>query len=88
MALPVVVAQESIADKLVALLKQYASELKLGPAYEADSTLGPVVTGEHKQSVINWINKGIEEGATLVLDGRTAPLHSLKTAPGLPPPTR
>jgi malonate-semialdehyde dehydrogenase (acetylating)/methylmalonate-semialdehyde dehydrogenase len=72
MALPVVVAQESIADKLVALLKQYASELKLGPAYAEDSTLGPVVTGEHKQSVINWINKGIEEGATLVLDGRDA----------------
>ncbi len=72
MALPVVVAQEGIADKLVALLKQYASELKLGPAYEADSTLGPVVTAEHKKSVIDWINKGIEEGATLVLDGRNA----------------
>ena len=72
MALPVVVAQESIADKLVALLKQYASELKLGPAYEMESTLGPVVTAEHKQSVINWINKGIEEGATVVLDGRDA----------------
>ena len=72
MALPVVVAQESIADKLVALLKQYAEELKLGPAYCPESTLGPVVTAEHKASVINWINKGIEEGATLVLDGRDA----------------
>lgn len=72
MALPVVVAQESIADKLVALIKQYASELKLGPAYDPESTLGPVVTAAHKKSVLDWINKGIEEGATVVLDGRDA----------------
>ena len=70
MALPVVVAQESIADKLVALLKEYAMELKLGPAYEPETTLGPVVTAAHKKSVVDWINKGIEEGATVVLDGR------------------
>ncbi len=70
MALPVVVAQESIADELVGYIKKFAQELKLGPAYEEGSTLGPVVTAEHKKNVINWINKGIEEGATLVLDGR------------------
>ena len=70
MALPVVVAQESIADKLVALIKQYASELKVGPAYDPETGLGPVVTAAHKKSVVDWINKGIEEGATVVLDGR------------------
>jgi malonate-semialdehyde dehydrogenase (acetylating)/methylmalonate-semialdehyde dehydrogenase len=70
MALPVVVAQEGIADKLVDLLVKYAKELKIGPAYEKTSQLGPVVTEAHKQSVIGWINKGIEEGAELVLDGR------------------
>lgn len=70
MALSVVVAQESIADKLVALIKEYAQELKIGPAYDPETGLGPVVTAAHKQSVVNWINKGIEEGATLVLDGR------------------
>ena len=70
MALPVVVAQESIADKLVALIKQYASELKIGPAYLPDSKLGPVISKKHKESVLNWINKGLEEGATMVLDGR------------------
>ncbi len=72
MALPVIVAQESIADELVSYLVKFASELKIGPAYEKDSQLGPVVSAEHKQSVLNWINKGIEEGATLVLDGRDA----------------
>ena len=71
MALPTIVAQESIADQLVALLVQYASELKIGPAYDRSSELGPVVTAAHRQFVLGWIDKGIQEGAKLVLDGRT-----------------
>lgn len=70
MALPVVVAQESIADELVAKIKMLASNLKIGAAYEKTTELGPVYSPEHKQNVIGWIEKGIAEGATLVLDGR------------------
>jgi malonate-semialdehyde dehydrogenase (acetylating)/methylmalonate-semialdehyde dehydrogenase len=70
MALPTIVAQESIADRLVELLSQFARELKIGPAYEKASQLGPVVTEAHRQFVLRWIDKGIEEGAKLVLDGR------------------
>lgn len=70
MALPVVVAQDTIADKLVAYLKQFASELTVGPAYLPDSKLGPVVSAAHKKSVLDWIEKGLAEGATMVLDGR------------------
>ncbi|MBQ2923920.1 MAG: CoA-acylating methylmalonate-semialdehyde dehydrogenase [Tyzzerella sp.] len=70
MALPVVVAQEEIADELVAKIAALAKNLKIGPAYDKETKLGPVVNPAHKKSVIDWINKGIEEGATLVLDGR------------------
>jgi malonate-semialdehyde dehydrogenase (acetylating)/methylmalonate-semialdehyde dehydrogenase len=70
MALPVIVAQESIADRLVELLSQYAQELKIGPAYERTSQLGPLVTEAHRQFVLRWLEKGIQEGAKLVLDGR------------------
>jgi malonate-semialdehyde dehydrogenase (acetylating)/methylmalonate-semialdehyde dehydrogenase len=70
MALPVVVAEEAIADELVALLAKFMQSLKIGPAYDKTSQLGPVVNDEHRQSVIKWIEKGIEEGAKLVLDGR------------------
>ncbi|EMS70425.1 CoA-acylating methylmalonate-semialdehyde dehydrogenase [Ruminiclostridium cellobioparum] len=70
MALPVIVAQESIADKLTGLLVKYAKELKIGPAYDRTSTLGPVISSSHKEWVLNWIGKGISEGAKLVLDGR------------------
>jgi len=70
MALPVVVAQESIADRLVAELVRLARELKVGPAYEQSTDLGPVVSAAHREKVIRWIETGLAEGATLALDGR------------------
>ncbi|WP_230399351.1 CoA-acylating methylmalonate-semialdehyde dehydrogenase [Novisyntrophococcus fermenticellae] len=70
MALPVVVVQESIADKLVAKIKELASNLKVGPAYDKSTQLGPVINAGHKESILNWIQKGIDEGAELILDGR------------------
>lgn len=70
MALPVVVAQESIADELVAKITEYTSEIKVGVAYDKESQMGPVISGTHKESIVGMIEKGIEEGASLVLDGR------------------
>ncbi len=70
MALPVVVAQEDIADALVAELVEQARRLKVGPAYDKESRLGPVVNEAHRQSVLKWIETGLAEGATLALDGR------------------
>ena len=70
MALPVIVVQESVADKFVALLKKKAQALKIGCAYDPATQLGPVVNAKHKESVCKWIQKGIDEGAELVLDGR------------------
>ncbi len=70
MALPVVVAEEAIADRLVSLLAGMMKELKLGPAYDRTSQLGPLVNAEHRESVRAWVQKGVEEGARLVLDGR------------------
>ncbi len=70
MALPVIVVENAIADKLVELLVKYASELKLGLAYDKSTGLGPVVNAGHMKFVTDWIAKGVEEGAKLVLDGR------------------
>jgi malonate-semialdehyde dehydrogenase (acetylating)/methylmalonate-semialdehyde dehydrogenase len=72
MALPVVVAQDTIADRLAELLVKFARERKIGPAYDRASELGPVVTERHRQSVTAWIDRGVAEGAELLLDGRGA----------------
>ena len=66
----VVVVEEEIADELVGKIAELAKNLKVGPAYDKTSKLGPVVNPDHKKSVVKWIEKGIEEGATVVLDGR------------------
>ncbi len=70
MALPVIVAQESIADKLVEALVKLSKARKIGPAYDKTSELGPVVSDGQRKFVLNWIETGIKEGAKLVLDGR------------------
>ncbi len=69
-ALPSVVVEEEVADKLVAELVRLCKNAKIGPAYDKATNLGPVVTAGHKSFVTGWINKGIAEGAKLVLDGR------------------
>lgn len=70
MALPVVVVQESVADRLVKAIVEQAGKIVVGPAYERTTTMGPVVNQAHRESVLGWIRKGLEEGARLVLDGR------------------
>lgn len=70
MALPVVVVQEGIADRLVEEIVNQARKLTVGPAYDKSFKLGPVINEEHKKFVIAWIEKGLEEGAVMALDGR------------------
>lgn len=70
MALPCVVVEESIADELVGEILRLCKQQKVGPAYAKGTGLGPVGSASHKQFVQGWIEKGIAEGAQLVLDGR------------------
>ncbi len=74
MALSCCVVQESIADKFVAELKKQASQIKLGKSIDKTSKLGPVTYKKHYDEVIADIEKGVKEGATLVLDGRNPEL--------------
>jgi len=70
MALPVVAVEEPVAEALVATICELAKQRKLGPAWEKATELGPLVTAEHKAFVVDWIERSVQEGATLVLDGR------------------
>ena len=70
MALPVIVVENAIADHLTEILVKLASEMKLGPAYEKSTDMGPVVNAGHLKFVTDWIQTGVDEGAKLILDGR------------------
>ncbi|MGX6447520.1 CoA-acylating methylmalonate-semialdehyde dehydrogenase [Patulibacter sp. S7RM1-6] len=63
------VGQET-ADRLVAALKPRVEALKIGAPTDADTDYGPLVTADAKKRVEDYIQIGIDEGATAVVDGR------------------
>ena len=61
---------EETANRLVDELAPRVRALKIGPAMDPDAEMGPLVTQAHMKKVLGYIEKGIAEGAELVVDGR------------------
>jgi len=77
MAISVAVAVgDRVGDALVERLKNRLNTLRVAPGEEAEAEMGPLVTGEHLKRVRGYIDVGVEEGATLVTDGRKSPVES------------
>ncbi len=71
MAIPIVVAVgDKTADAVVAGLKAEIAKMKVGPGTDGRNDMGPLVTKPHFEKVKGYVARGIEEGATLVVDGR------------------
>jgi len=70
MACSVVTVEEEIADQFIAQLKEETENIKMGNGLDDGVLLGPVIREENKKRTIHYIEKGVEEGATLVCDGR------------------
>jgi malonate-semialdehyde dehydrogenase (acetylating) / methylmalonate-semialdehyde dehydrogenase len=71
----VLVAVGEVADPLIEKLKEGAKAMKVGPGYEEDSELTPLIRDSHRQKVKEYVDLGEEEGAEVVLDGREPPLE-------------
>lgn len=71
MACSVVVAVGSIAETLVKNLKKEAEKIRIGNGMDDSVLLGPVIREAHMEKTIRYIESGLQEGATLVRDGRT-----------------
>jgi len=71
MALPVVVpVGDDTAERLKAKLIPAINALKVGVSTDPEAHYGPVVTAAHKAKVEGWIQKCVDEGGELVIDGR------------------
>jgi len=70
MAISVVVAVGDTGDRLAAALLPRLCELKVAGGLEAGADMGPLITGAHRERVVGYIASGVEEGATLLADGR------------------
>ncbi len=69
----VLVAVGDVADTLVEKVKEAAENMKVGPGYEEDSELTPLIRENHRQRVKEYVDLGEEEGAEVALDGREPP---------------
>ncbi len=71
MAISVAVAVgEETADALIERLAPRVAALKVGPATDPASEMGPLVTRAHYERVRGYVDLGVSEGAELVVDGR------------------
>jgi malonate-semialdehyde dehydrogenase (acetylating)/methylmalonate-semialdehyde dehydrogenase len=61
---------DSVADALAAKLAPRIRALRIGPGTDPESEMGPLITEQHRAKVQNYIDRGINEGAELVVDGR------------------
>ncbi|MEA3551826.1 CoA-acylating methylmalonate-semialdehyde dehydrogenase [Pseudarthrobacter sp. C1] len=61
---------EETANRLVARLQERIKALRVGPSLDKDTDFGPVVTAAAKERIEGYIQAGVDEGATLLADGR------------------
>jgi malonate-semialdehyde dehydrogenase (acetylating) / methylmalonate-semialdehyde dehydrogenase len=70
MAISVAVAVGDIADDLVARMAKKTRGLRIGPGTDPAADMGPLVTRAHRDKVRGYVDQGVGEGASLVVDGR------------------
>lgn len=70
MAISTVVAVGEVADALVARLKERAEKLVVGPGNKKGVDMGPVISAQHRDKIVGYIDSGVKQGAELVTDGR------------------
>jgi malonate-semialdehyde dehydrogenase (acetylating)/methylmalonate-semialdehyde dehydrogenase len=73
MAQTLVITVGDAGERLRPMLEERIARLRIGPGMEPGVDMGPIYSAEHRASIIEWIDRGVVEGAELVADGR--PFH-------------
>jgi malonate-semialdehyde dehydrogenase (acetylating) / methylmalonate-semialdehyde dehydrogenase len=76
MAVSVLVAVGTIADDLVKAISSRVAGLAIGPGTDPASQMGPLITAEHRDRVASYVAGAEDEGATVVVDGRSQQFDS------------
>ena len=75
MALSVAVAVGDVGDKLIEKLTPRVQSLKVGPGTDPEVEMGPLISKVHLDKVRSYVDKGVSEGAELLVDGRSISLQ-------------
>ncbi|MFB6125542.1 MAG: aldehyde dehydrogenase family protein [Halanaeroarchaeum sp.] len=70
LANPNAVVVADVYEEFVERVVDVTERLAVGPGLDADTDVGPLITPEHRTRVAEYVETGVEEGATLLLDGR------------------
>lgn len=70
MAISVAVLVGNVADRMVPALAQRARHLVVKDGMELDAEMGPIVTRQALHRIEGYVASGVEEGASLLVDGR------------------
>jgi malonate-semialdehyde dehydrogenase (acetylating)/methylmalonate-semialdehyde dehydrogenase len=70
MAISVAVLVGDVADRIVPLVAERARTLKIRDGMDLDAEMGPIVTRQALERIEGYIGIGVDEGASLVVDGR------------------
>jgi len=64
--------------KLKSQIVERARQIKVGEGHQPGVTMGPVISARHKERVLAYIEKGLAEGAKLLLDGRNCKVEGFE----------
>lgn len=64
-----VYVERPVFDAFVARLKAGAEQLKLGRPEDPSASMGPLISQVHREKVLSYYRKAVEEGATVVAGG-------------------
>jgi len=70
MAISVIVAVGEAGDRLIPMIEDRMKSLKVAPGDSSGAEMGPLITKDHRDRVAGYVDAGLNEGATLVADGR------------------
>ncbi len=72
MAGSVVVTVGEAHERLLPALREASEAIRVGDGLDEDTELGPVVSSGARERILSMIDKGVQDGAELVVDGREA----------------
>ncbi|GHH97737.1 betaine-aldehyde dehydrogenase [Neobacillus kokaensis] len=64
-----ILVEESIYDQFVARFVERAKQIKVGPGNDAATEMGPLVSAQHLEKVLDYIELGKQEGAKVACGG-------------------
>ena len=78
----VVVTVGDVREELTERLVEATSSIRLGDGLDSDTDMGPVISAESRDRAFAYIDRAVEDGAQMLLDGRGASVDHLPAAIG------